>query len=258
MPLYVLVSKLNKRVAINTTVEWPENKQHCSHKISPYAGNSYVKDTLCDNSFGGTISRKGNYMLSEQDKAWLAAIIEGEGCLMLCYQSRKQLNKSDMATFISMIVTVCNTNPYMIRAVSEMWHKLGLKFHYTINAYNLHGKQNHAITIVCNSTGSCRKLIEMIRPYLKTKQAEVDIMLEYANYREQLIKNRGPDGRYKDYIDRDYVNQLIEKHKLAKAERYNMLHLPRLANSVLDLTKLRSSETLRETSQDDDKVRASQ
>lgn len=25
LPLYVLVSKLNKRVAINTTIEWPEN-----------------------------------------------------------------------------------------------------------------------------------------------------------------------------------------------------------------------------------------
>jgi hypothetical protein len=193
-------------------------------------------------------------ILSEQEKAWLAAIVEGEGCLWLTFERRTPKSRDYQATFTVAGVHVSNTNPYLIRAVSELWKRLNMRFHYTWSHQD--GKAD-ALTIICNSVGSCAKLLREIRPYLRTKQVEADIMLEYAQYRDQLMKKRGPDGRYKDYIDRKYVEKLVKQHKYAKHLRYDMSRISRKAGEILDLSELRSSETLRETPNGDDKVRAS-
>ncbi len=193
-------------------------------------------------------------MISEQEKAWMAAIIEGEGCLSLCYERRIPKGRDYEAVFTIACIHVGNTNPYLIKTVSEIWKRLNMRFHFTWAKGK--GKWADQITIKCNSVGSAKKLLEAIRPYLRTKQIEADIILEYANYREQLIKKRGPDGRYKDYIDRQYIESLIRTFQNTKHQRYDMSRLSRKANEVLELSELRSSETLCETSVDEDKVRA--
>jgi hypothetical protein len=177
----------------------------------------------------------------------MAAILEGEGCLSLSYERRVPTGRDYSAVFTTITVHVANTNPYLIRAVSEIWKRLGIKFHYIWSKGK--GKWADQITIKCNSVGSAKVLLEAVRPYMQTKKVEVDILLEYANYREQLIKKRGPDGRYKDYIDRAYVDKLIRSFQAAKHARYDMSRLSRKANEVLDLSELRSSETLCETHQ---------
>lgn len=184
----------------------------------------------------------------------MAAIIEGEGCLSLCYERRTPKGRDYEAVFTVIMIHVSNTNPYLIRAVSEIWKQLGIKFHFIWTKGQ--GKWADAMTIKCNSVGSSKKLLEAIRPYLSTKRVEADILLEYANYREMLIKNKGSDGRYKDYIDRPYVENLIRTFQKAKRQRYDMSKISRKAGEILDLSELRSSETLRETSKDEDKVRA--
>lgn len=193
-------------------------------------------------------------MISEQEKAWMAALVEGEGCLSLAYERRIPKGRDFEAVFTVVTVHISNTNPYLIRAASEIWKRLGMRFHYIWSK----GKGNWAdqITMKCNSVGSSKKLLEAIRPYLRSKLVEADILLEYANYRETLIKNRGPDGRYKDYIDRQYIERLMTSFNKAKHKRYDMSRLPRKANEILDLSELRPSETTRETPIGDDIVRA--
>lgn len=185
-------------------------------------------------------------MISEQEKAWLAALIEGEGCLSLCYERRKPKGRDYEAVFTTVCIHIDNTNPYMIRAASELWKRLGIRFHYTWAKGK--GKWADRITLKCNSVGSAKKLLETIRPYFRTKLVEVDTIIEYANYRESLIKKRGPDGRWKDYIDRSYVDKLISTLQQAKWQRYDMSRISRKANEILDLSELRSSETTCETS----------
>jgi len=191
-------------------------------------------------------------MISEQEKAWMAAIMEGEGCLSFTYARRKPKGRDFEAVFIVFTNTVANTNPYLIRQISELWMKLGMKFHFYWSKGQ--GKWADALTIICNSIGSSKKLLVAIRPYLHTKQTEVDLMLEYCGYREQLIQKKGPDGRYKDYIDRAYVDSLMKKFQQAKHQRYDMSRLSRKANEILNLSELRSSETIRETSEKDDDI----
>ena len=147
-------------------------------------------------------------MISEQEKAWMASTIECEGCLTLSYERRVPKGRDYEAVFTVVTIHVANTNPYLIKVISEIWKRLGVKFHYTWSK----GKGNwaDALTIKCNSVGSSKKLLEAIRPYLTTKKVEADLLLEYASYREQLIKKKGPDGRYKDYIDRQYIEKLIK------------------------------------------------
>jgi hypothetical protein len=126
--------------------------------------------------------------------------------------------------------------------VGQLWKKLNIRFHY-IWVKPKNKKWSQSLTIKCNSVGSSAKLIRAIYPYLSSKRGESDILLEYANYREQLIKKRGPDGRYKEYMDREYIDDLINKFHKVKHTKYDLKNISRKANSVLDLTNLCSSET---------------
>ena len=195
-------------------------------------------------------------MLSEQEKAWLAGVIESEGCLSLSYERRKPRGRDYEAVFTVITIHISNCNPYLIHRVSELWKRLEMKFHF-IWTGPAKPNRGEALFITCNSVGSSKKLLEAIRPYLATKTVEADILLEYAIYRERLIKNRGPDGRWKDYVDRKYVDSLITSLKHAKWQRYDMSRLSRKAGEILDLSELRPSETIRETSNDEDIVRTS-
>jgi hypothetical protein len=195
-------------------------------------------------------------MLSEQEKSWLAAMIESEGCLSLSYERRKPKGRDYEAVFTVMTIHISNCNPYLIKRISELWKRLDMKFHFIWTGPSIPGRAE-ALYITCNSVGSSKKLLEDIIPYLVTKTVEANILLEYANYREHLIKNRGPDGRWKDYIDRKYVDSLITSLKKAKWQRYDMSRLPRKAGEVLDLSNLRPSETTRETPNGEDIVRTS-
>lgn len=166
--------------------------------------------------------------LTEVEKSWLAAIIEGEGCISL-HRERKN-DRTNVKTTIH----ITNTDIRMLQRASDYWYRLNMRFHYVLIWPKKHRKKyKPALCLKCNSTGSARKLLRSIYPYLASKKDQVDILLEYIDYRERLIKRRGPDGRYVEYMDQDYCDSLIETFKETKRNLPDLLHVSRKANIPL-------------------------
>lgn len=193
--------------------------------------------------------------LTEQEKAWMAGILEGEGYISIFYNRRR--NRRSEEKFVTANVVVGNCDPYLIQAISTLWERLGLKFSYEWKKNHLYNKNSQqALLLRINSVGSVAKLLCAVHPYMKTKIKETNIILEYADYRNSIIKlsneKRGKQIKYKHLMDWNYVDSLIKKCAEVRSKKYDFSKLSRKAGRKLDLTKLRSSEAIRHPSQEDE------
>ena len=108
--------------------------------------------------------------LSETDKAYLAGLIDGEGCIHLQRnQSKKSPNYNYTATMF-----VGNTNAVIIDICKEL--NLGyIDYRKQINI-------KHKKAFVWRLTSNpCRALLPLILPYLRIKKQQSELLLEYLN-----------------------------------------------------------------------------
>lgn len=105
------------------------------------------------------------------DRAWLAGIIDGEGCL--------QLVKNESRYYAKVVVE--NTDPRMIQRISQIWSRHGIKFAFQFNRRN--GKRD-TLVILTTGMGSTAKALELVLPYLSAKRDQADCLLSFIVWRE--------------------------------------------------------------------------
>jgi len=129
-----------------------------------------------------SISREG-------DNAWLAGIIEGEGS----FQFVDHAGTHKDFVHLRAQIHVYNTDARMIRKISEIYVRNGIRFHYYLqkNPHAINGKDG--IRITAAGYQNMKKLLDLILPYLVSKLDQALLMREYVEKRSvsRLRDSRG-------------------------------------------------------------------
>jgi len=198
----------------------------------PNAGNSqYPNLPKCKNDLVETISR--------EDFAWLAGIIDGEGCIGL-YKSYKKNDRDGSQggknkwMIMKRFISINNNDVALIKKVSEIYYALGIKFYYRLkNRKNPNHKKT--LAVIVEGQGSCKKLLTKIYPYLVAKKEEAKLLIEFVDLRKrkiQLAKRNchSPKIKY-GQEEENYLEQL----KKLKDKEINPQRLQRRASQPLKL-----------------------
>lgn len=155
--------------------------------------------------------------MNETDLAWLAGFMEGEGTFAIYHQKRKGKNGDQLRAAIS----VTNTDAHLIVRCKSIFESLGCVMH--IHEYkNKKGSTRPIYDLQTARHEYVKTICESLIPYLAgEKKAKATLLLSYVDTR--LSKGKKP------YDTKDW-------------EHFS------------EYRSLRSSETTREASQDEDIV----
>jgi intein/homing endonuclease len=168
--------------------------------------------------------------ISRDVLAWLAGIIDGEGCIHFSPRSKKESRKLTVRVRID----VGSSSAIMIRKISEIWYAMGLTFCYS---YQKTYRKDY-MRIILQGLKGPQKMLRAIRPFLVTKQEEADIVLEYLDWRLSVFPVKiGTNTANLEEIRQKFYDLQARLANLRK-RRYSFQRLPRTASRPLELTKL--------------------
>ena len=116
------------------------------------------------------------------DLAWLAGIIDGEGCFSIFINNRNDAMNSS----ISASLTITNSNCLLLNRCKEILDALEVKYYYH-DPKNGHQQGRRVMRVKVKNYSSLKCLIELLLPFLVGKIDQAKIILEFAN----LAKQRG-------------------------------------------------------------------
>ena len=116
-------------------------------------------------------------LISRENAAWLAGIIEGEGSFMLYLKQGGGTIKYHMRASIS--VTNCDIR--LLKPVSELFYDLKCSFYYHLKKT----KNGYALSVDVSGK-SCKNVILAVRPFLKSKQDQADLLMEFLFWKEEM------------------------------------------------------------------------
>ncbi|MBS1795615.1 MAG: hypothetical protein JSS81_17295 [Acidobacteria bacterium] len=120
--------------------------------------------------------------VQETDLAWLAGIIDGEGCFSIFINNRIDASNPS----ISASLTITNSNCLLLNRCMEILDSLEIKYYYH-DPKNGRQQGRRVMRVKVKNYSSLKCLIELLLPYLVGKIDQAKITLEFAN----LAKQRG-------------------------------------------------------------------
>ncbi len=167
--------------------------------------------------------------ISREEAAYLAGIIDGEGCFRV--NVGKPMNGAGNRTWrVACRLTVVNTAPEIIRRLSEIYAKLGIRFNYLYEKREKdHWKDR--LSIVVTNDKALVKVLHVVMPYLTAKREEALTLCNFILWRLTIPKGEGR-GAFTD--EKVRLGQAAHA-RLAelKSRSPNLQRLPRPANQVL-------------------------
>jgi len=189
-----------------------------------------------ENPTVGSISRK------ELSAVWLAAAIDGEGCIAANWWKQTDPRQKGLGRkCLRVSVKVYNTHPLFIRKVTECFVHLGIRFTVTGQAQRKSGDRP-GVSVCVESMGQLRKLLPEIIPHLTAKKLQAELALQLLEHRESLaINERGVKGRYGnlDLASDEKLQWFVAEIKREKNDFPSVFSFSRKPNEVFGL----SSET---------------
>lgn len=136
-------------------------------------------------------------LVTETELAYLAGIIDGEGCISINHAGVWKKTKAFQCK-----VRVANSNQNLINWVMQILGKLDIKAHITHSKRcedNPKWKRVYDVAVL-NQT-KCHTLLKAISPYLIGKKAQASLLLEWI---ESRWNQKRPEGfRYIPYSKRE-------------------------------------------------------
>lgn len=120
--------------------------------------------------------------ISETDKAYLAGLFDGEGCVGY-YNANPD---SDGTPYCHTQVCITNTNEDVISWVN----KVANMGRVSMRMFN-DGKRRNAFSWQISKKAQVREFLEAIRPYLHVKAAQVDAILNLFHTEKDYIQRHG-------------------------------------------------------------------
>jgi hypothetical protein len=122
-------------------------------------------------------------IVKDVDLAWLAGIIDGEGCFSIYSVSRKDADDPSPAACL----TITNSNHLLLQRCKEILGELQIKYLYN-DPKNGHQQGRRVMRIRVKNYSSLQKLIEMILPFLVGKADQARVLLEFVSLAGQRGK----------------------------------------------------------------------
>jgi hypothetical protein len=128
-------------------------------------------------------------MIKDTDIAWLAGIVDGEGCICGHWGNRGRYATGGS---LSVEIRIEATSAVMISKVQQICQSVGIIVSVDLNRWRPKATKP-ACRVNVRRREAVVKFLEMIRPYLVVKAAEADLVLSwYAKWGDQRGK---PNGR---------------------------------------------------------------
>jgi len=183
--------------------------------------------------------------ISKTELAWLAGIIDGEGCIVAYWK-----NQSKNGTYrLEVGVSIINTDVLMIKEISRICAKNRIGFAYALN--NPKPPRRKAMQIVIHGQGRTKKLLNAVMPYLITKKEQAEILLDLIHYRQSLGYiptgcKRGRNDEEGNYTivrdekwiplyENEKINSFIQQIKDLKKQQILPSETKRVANKELEI-----------------------
>jgi hypothetical protein len=110
--------------------------------------------------------------------SWLAGFIDGEGCI--------GFNKTSKKHYHSPHVCIVNTHKPTIERIATILSALGVRYWVVSPTCRNKPKYKQDYQIAIRGLRRVKPLLDMITPYLFTKKAQAEAVLEFINYRLSL------------------------------------------------------------------------
>jgi hypothetical protein len=121
--------------------------------------------------------------VQDVDLAWLAGVIDGEGCFTIYSVTRKDaVTPSPSAN-----LTITNSNRLLLDRCREILDELNIKYLYH-DPKNGHQRGRRVMRIRVKNYSSIQRLIELILPFLVGKVDQANVMLEFVSLAGQRGK----------------------------------------------------------------------
>ncbi len=117
------------------------------------------------------------------DLAWLAGIIDGEGCFCIFTNCRKDAGNPS----ISANLTITNSNCLLLNRCREILDALEIKYIYQ-DPKNGHQRGRRVMRVKIQNYSSLQRIIELMLPYFVGKAEQAKLVLEFANLAGQRGK----------------------------------------------------------------------
>lgn len=134
-----------------------------------------------------------NQQVTNVDLAWLAGIWDGEGTIS-CRKGVQQRGKKNpqFAPRVSMV----NTDTQILHEVVRILDTLDIKYYFREKGVGgFEGSRKPCFIISVETLGNAARLLTAIRPYLRGKGFQADMMLKFVNSRLAKVKLRGRDNQ---------------------------------------------------------------
>lgn len=132
------------------------------------------------------ISRKANKSLNfgrkdpcgaYDDISYLAGILDGEGYITAVTKETKG------KLYCFPIIEIVNTDIKLIKRVSEIYERAGLKFHYTYGRKSKYNpKHKNSLYLRITTQGSAKKILNETMPYLTAKKKIAEDVVSVLNF----------------------------------------------------------------------------
>ena len=113
--------------------------------------------------------------VQKTDLAWLAGIIDGEGCFTIYVNHRNDANVPS----ISANLTITNSNGLLLNRCKEILDSLEIKYLYN-DPKNGHQQGRRVMRIRVKNYSSLQRLTELLLPFLVGKADNAKVVLDFV------------------------------------------------------------------------------
>lgn len=191
----------------------------------------YPEIPECKNVPVGSIRRH------ELDAAWLAGIIDGEGCISTTYA-----NGNRSKNHYRCRVEVRNTNPFMIQRITQIMADREIQFF--LHFLKKRESYKEGLVFVVTGYKAIQSLLLMVLPHLTAKYDEAKLMAEFISWRLHEHPMKGCNNGDKMEVLREHYLELHNGLRMLKRRSFGFQRLPRAASCALDLSKLEVREVM--------------
>jgi len=178
----------------------------------------------------------GNPQLTNEELAWLAGVIDGEGNLDL--NKRYGLHRQGKGTWNwnRPRIIIGSTDARLIAKVSEIYAKIGCKFWYsTLKRYEEHHKP--CLLIITIGIRNVFKVLIRVKDYLTVKKNQAELLIRYCLWRQEAFSSSSKEDWSRGH---ELVPQITQAVQDLKNDVPDIFKLSRKANQPIQLG---SSET---------------
>jgi len=166
-----------------------------------------------------------NQQVSEVEKAWLAGIIDGEGCITISMVPRPKVQKK----YYTPVVDIANICPILMAKVIDIINKIGCGKYISMRRFEPNrGKRRTAIDVRVMGLMRVPKLLVAVLPYLVSKQEEALITIRFCQMR--LLADSPAPKHAIPYTEEEM--ELYSRVRKIKELRHLREHTPDLTKTV--------------------------